>query len=512
MLKEDIVDLIAKAPQGLSRGTISEMFPEVAKSTLYTAINKLEKTRVVTQVNGFYFPSKPTVQTTKSLIEGEIANNSHLYDQPSEEAALRFLIQNPEHMSDYVEYVTPKTMYSPQYAQLYEKFFDCYCKHGDLDFQEIIFNADEQDLIGKLRRTQNTVTSYKPLLEGLIAVQKKREMAIELSEALGEYLLKPQQEKLAVSIVSVVEKLRGLNNDKTMAFSFESVERVLGNIRAQQSSEYKTKLVSTGFRQLDRMLGKMRPGQLITIAARPSIGKTTFALDMAQRVAESFANDNKMLYFKSLEMDEDELIVKCISRYSKLSTDEINMGTIGLPGMRRVHEASKKVGDLPIIFDCNPYVKPFILRENLKRLKQKYDIGAVFIDYLQLMEADKDFDTEYNILRDVTRKLKLLAKEMQLPIIVLSQLSREVEKSGQKTQKPRLSDLRGSGTIEQDSDVVIMLHREDFYDEHPNDVSDLEVLVRKVRMGRTGKVDFFFDKVHNTVDEAAVVTLEREGD
>lgn len=501
MLKEDIVDVISKREIGLTRNELAEQFPEIPKSTLYTALQKLERARIVEQANGFYSVVKTRSVTTQSVIENELINNSLLYDRNAEEAALRFLIQNPEHIGTYLEHINNNTFHTPQYRELFARCYDAYCADGELKVHDILFNSEEQELVGKLKRSVNTVTSLNPLLEGLAQCQKRRDIAIELSEALGKYLESPKHDTLAASVISVVDKMRSASQEKHLSYSFESVDRVLANIVEQQKPDYASRLITTGYKNLDKALGKIRPGQLITIAARPSIGKTSFALDMALRIGEVFKQQNRMLYFKSLEMDEDELIVKCMARYSGLSVNEINMGSVGAEGLRRIKDASQKISDLPIVWDCHPYLKPFILRENLKRLKERHNVSVVMVDYLQLMEADRELDQEYAILRDVTRKLKLLAKELHIPIIILSQLSRDVEKAGGKVNKPKLSDLRGSGTIEQDSDVVIMLHREDFYDDDPPDVSEMEVLLRKVRMGRTGRLNFYFDKVHNRIDE-----------
>ena len=255
--------------------------------------------------------------------------------------------------------------------------------------------------------------------------------------------------------------------------------------------------LESGFMGLDRMTAGFQPGTLIILAARPAMGKTACALSMARNMAVDF---KKPVAFFSLEMSGQELAMRLLSSEARLTGDKLKKGRLEpyekeqlKSGAQRLHEASNR-----ILIDDTPSLTIFELRAKARRLKQRYDIQMIFIDYLQLMTAkggDKGLNREQEI-STISRSLKSLAKELEIPVLALSQLSRAVE--NRVGNKPQLSDLRESGAIEQDADIVMFIYRPEYYnimeDDHGSTIGMADLLIAKHRSGGVGEVRLRFVK------------------
>lgn len=226
--------------------------------------------------------------------------------------------------------------------------------------------------------------------------------------------------------------------------------------------------VSTGLRDMDKKLGGMHPSDLLILAARPSMGKTSLAVNIAFNAAKKYAEtggaEGGIVGFFSLEMSADQLAMRILSDQSGISGDAIRKGNIKQEDFRRFVEASQKLSQVPLYIDDTPALSIAALRTRARRLKRQYGLDMVVVDYLQLLRGTGSRQgTENRVIEvsEITRGLKALAKELHIPVMALSQLSRAVEQREDK--RPQLSDLRESGSIEQDADVVMFIYREEYY-------------------------------------------------
>jgi replicative DNA helicase len=245
--------------------------------------------------------------------------------------------------------------------------------------------------------------------------------------------------------------------------------------------------VPTGFADLDALTNGLHAGQMIVIAARPAIGKSTLALDFAR--AAAVKNGLATVLF-SLEMSRNEVTMRLLSAESRVSLQTMRTGQMGDDDWARLARRMSEVVDAPLFVDDSPNMSMMEIRSKCRRLKQRHDLKMVIIDYLQLMSSPRRVENRQQEVSEMSRSLKLLAKEIEVPVIAISQLNRGPE---QRTDKrPLLSDLRESGSIEQDSDVVILLHREDYYEHESPRAGEADLIVAKHRNGPTATVTVAF--------------------
>lgn len=281
--------------------------------------------------------------------------------------------------------------------------------------------------------------------------------------------------------------------------------------------------VTTGLTDMDRMLGGLHPSDLLILAGRPSMGKTALATNMAFNAAQAFyrtKTDGAPVAFFSLEMSSEQLAMRILASESKTPSDRIRRGAIQASDFPRFAEVVRDIGSIPMIIDDTPGLTIAALRNRSRRLKRQHNIGLIVIDYLQLIELGgrSGGDNRVQEVSEITRALKGIARELHVPVVALSQLSRAVEQRDDK--RPQLSDLRESGSIEQDADVVMFVYREEYYEarkEPPPDTdkhrewqtrmaqiyNQAEVIIAKQRHGPIGTVKLFFDSPITTFGNLA---------
>lgn len=250
--------------------------------------------------------------------------------------------------------------------------------------------------------------------------------------------------------------------------------------------------VPTGFRELDDLLGGLQYGDMIIVAGRPSMGKTSFALNIAEYIG---ADADLPVVIFSLEMSKQQLTERFLCSRTGLNLQMLRKGLISTEQHQQLVEEGARLSEKPIFIDDTPGLTPLMIRAKCRRLKSQYQIQAVFIDYLQLMSLGGKVESRQQEISTISRYLKSLARELAVPVVVLSQLNRSPE--GREDHRPRMSDLRESGSIEQDADVILLLHRESYYrhsdGEDAAEDNTAEVIVAKQRNGPTGKIDLLFD-------------------
>ena len=243
--------------------------------------------------------------------------------------------------------------------------------------------------------------------------------------------------------------------------------------------------IATGFLDLDYKTAGMQPSDLILIAARPSMGKTAFVLNIAQHVA---FHDNKSVAIFSLEMSKEQLVNRLLSLESKVNSQAIRTGNMMDDEWERLIEGADVIGRSGLLIDDTPGISIGELRSKCRKFKLEYDLQMIIIDYLQLMTgAGKNNESRQQEISDISRSLKALARELHVPVIALSQLSRAVEQ--RPDHRPMLSDLRESGAIEQDADVVMFIYRDDYYNKDTEMKNVAEIIIAKQRNGAIGTIN-----------------------
>lgn len=243
----------------------------------------------------------------------------------------------------------------------------------------------------------------------------------------------------------------------------------------------------TGFRDLDRMTSGLQPSDLILVAARPSMGKTAFTLNIAQNVG---VRQHKTVAFFSLEMSQEQLVQRLLCQIAHIDSQKLRTGQLNSDEeWTRLTDACDKLYESPIYIDDTPGISVAEMRSKARRLKSEHGLDLIIVDYLQLMQG-RNAESRQQEISEISRSLKALARELKVPLIALSQLSRSVE--SRQDKRPMLSDLRESGALEQDADIVSFLYREDYYDKETENRHITEVILAKHRNGPVGSVKLYF--------------------
>lgn len=247
----------------------------------------------------------------------------------------------------------------------------------------------------------------------------------------------------------------------------------------------------TGFKDLDKLTAGLQPSDLILVAARPSMGKTAFTLNIASHVA---TRENKPVAFFSLEMSKEQLMQRMLCAEGLVESQRLRVGDLDEQDWQRLINAADKFSRAPLYIDDTPGITIMELRSKARRLQQEKGLSLVLIDYLQLMQGrgNRNGDNRQQEISEISRSLKSLARELNVPVIALSQLSRSVE--SRQIKKPMLSDLRESGSLEQDADIVMFLYREDYYNAETENKNITDVIVAKHRNGPVDTIQLFFHK------------------
>ena len=275
---------------------------------------------------------------------------------------------------------------------------------------------------------------------------------------------------------------------------FEPVKRILMRTFEQINKVYDSPGaltgLPTGFKDLDKMTSGLQPSDLILVAARPSMGKTAFTLNIATYVGLQ----GHTVAFFSLEMSKEQLMQRMLCSEGGIDSQRLHTGQITDDEWSRLVETADKLNRAPIYIDDTAGITVMELRSKARRLKAEHGLDLIVIDYLQLMQgrSSKGNDSRQQEISEISRSLKALARELNVPLVALSQLSRSVESRQEK--RPMLSDLRESGSLEQDADIVMFLYREDYYDQETERKNITEVIIAKHRNGPIGTIELFFQK------------------
>lgn len=424
----------------------------------------------------------------------------------AEKALLGSLLIRGEVMHDVADIVRSKSFYSSAHKAVWDVLFELHSKGTPIDILSVsarLKDKNELESIGGmayLTELINTVPSSTNAVHYAEIVDKKHVMrelirASENINGLGyedeadlhELLEKAEKELYGVTNRTGAHKFVALKD--TLSDAFERIEN-LHNTKDQLRG------VPTGFKELDGKLAGFQKADLIILAARPSMGKTSLALDIARKAA---VNHKVPVAIFSLEMSSQQLVDRMLSAESQVDAWKLRTGhnLSVTDDFKAIGDAISRLSEAPIYIDDTAGNNILKMRAVARRLKNEKGLGMIIVDYLQLMVPTNSGKFNDNIVQQVTeisRSLKTLARELDVPVIALSQLSRAVEQRG---GKPRLSDLRDSGSIEQDADVVMFIHRESDQD-NGGRKEEAEIMIEKHRNGATGIVKLYFDTKKTT--------------
>lgn len=416
----------------------------------------------------------------------------------SERAFLGSLLLRPEAMYEVMDVVKGDAFYADKHRIIFESIFELFSKREPVDMLTLGGRLREKGQLEKLggqaylaelvngTPTAANILHYaeivrrKYMLRNLIrASEKIGEMGYNEAEDL-EHLL-DQAEKEIFNVTSLTSSQKYVSLKETLDEAWERLDRL-------HKSDGSLRGIPTGFADLDSKLAGLQKSDLIILAARPSMGKTSLALDIARQTA--LAHETVTCVF-SLEMSSQQLVDRMLAAEARVDSWELRTGKIKSDDeFERISGALGRLSKAPIFIDDAPGNTILKMRSTARRVKSEHGLGLVIVDYLQLMAPQKNSDSLVQQVTEISRSLKGLARELDVPVLALSQLNRAVEQRG---GKPRLSDLRDSGSIEQDADVVMFIHREDKYKQDSERPNVAEVLIEKHRNGPTGKVELYFD-------------------
>jgi replicative DNA helicase len=442
----------------------------------------------------------------KSGSVSDLLQHSKLPPQATEieEAVLGAMMLETNALTAVIDILKPDTFYKDAHQKIFTAMLDLFGKSEPIDILTVTNELKKNgnlDVIGGpfyISQLVNRVASSANI---------EYHARIIMQKYIQRELIRISSEITKDAYEDTTDVLELLDNAEKNLFSIgeDNIRRKWEDMRtlvkeAINSIEFASKMeghltgVGTGYTKLDHITGGWQKSYLVIIASRPSMGKTAFTLTMARNMAVEL---KKPVAFFSLEMSALQLVTRLIASESRIDSNKIKNGTLDPEEWNQLHRNISQLTEAPLYIDDTPALSIFELRAKCRRLKQQHNIAAAVIDYLQLMSTGKESrGNREQEISGISRALKSLAKELDIPIIVLSQLSRAVEtRTGNK--KPILSDLRESGAIEQDADVVLFIYRPEYYklyeDEEGNPTQGLaEIIVAKHRNGAIGNVKLRF--------------------
>lgn len=427
-------------------------------------------------------------------------------DIAAEAALLGAILLSPQSIAAVDDLVRQYDFFEKKHEHIYQAALEVYREGKEVDILTIgsqLRNNKQFQAIGGnnyLQQLLNTVPSsvhIKSYAEIIIAKARRRNL-IEASAALRE-LAFDEKKNLAQIIEEAEIKLFSVSERQVQQNAI-SLEIILKECfkRLQHLQENKDELrgLSSGFRNLDNFLAGFQKSDLFILAGRPGMGKTGFALNLAYNIAyHSILEKQKTVLYFSLEMSKDQLVDRLLSMHTGIDNWNLRTGRLKASDFAKVTQALDTLGRADLFIDDTPGLNIAEIRTKSRRANYKQKLDAIVVDYLQLMRGSSPQygDNRVQEVSEISRGLKLLAKELDIPIIALSQLSRQTE--SRKNMHPELADLRESGSIEQDADIVAFLYREEYYNPDLEDKKGLlELQIKKHRNGPVGTVLFFFNK------------------
>ncbi len=421
----------------------------------------------------------------------------------AEKALLGSLMLRPEVMYEIADIISSHSFYSNKHRIIFEAMLEVYRQHNPIDLLSVSSRLSEKKHLEQIggRSYLTELVSFVPSASNArnyaSIIQKKYVLRslIEASEFIGELGFNEEDE--TEEVLDRAEKkifsITNLSSDQKFVVLSDGLEAAWERLDRLHKEGGKIRGVTTGFQELDNLLSGFQKSDLVILAARPSMGKTTLALDIARKAA---TEHNIPVGIFSLEMSSQQLVDRMIAAESLVDAWKLRTGKLNTDEeFTKIRESLDRLSKAPIYIDDHPTNTVLRMRSIARRLKSEHDLQLLIVDYLQLINTSRNYDSMVQQVTEISRSLKALARELDIPVLALSQLSRAVE---QRKDRPRLSDLRDSGSIEQDADVVMFIHRSDKYKEEEEKTNVAEIDIAKHRNGPLGRVKLYFDQKRTT--------------
>ncbi|HFH9158762.1 TPA: replicative DNA helicase [Streptococcus agalactiae] len=435
-------------------------------------------------------------------------------DLLAEQAVLGSIFISPEKLIMVREFISPDDFYKYSHKVIFRAMITLADRNDAIDAATVRNILDDQgDLqnIGGLGYIVELVNSVPTSAnaEFYAKIVSEKAMLRDIISKLTDTVNMAYEGNNSDEIIATAEKALVDINEHSNRSGFRKISDVLKvnyenlELRSQQTSDVTG--LPTGFRDLDRITTGLHPDQLIILAARPAVGKTAFVLNIAQNVG---TKQNRPVAIFSLEMGAESLVDRMLAAEGMVDSHSLRTGQLTDQDWNNVTIAQGALADAPIYIDDTPGIKITEIRARSRKLSQEVDdgLGLIVIDYLQLISGTRPENRQQEV-SEISRQLKILAKELKVPVIALSQLSRGVEQRQDK--RPVLSDIRESGSIEQDADIVAFLYRDDYYRREGEEAEEIvedntvEVILEKNRAGARGTVKLMFQKEYNKFSSIA---------
>lgn len=419
------------------------------------------------------------------------------HDLLAEQSALGGMLLSKDAVADVIEVVRGLDFYIPKHEVIFEAIMSLY-SHGEPT--DVIAVTDELTKSGSLSRAGgadylHTLTAIVPTAANagyyasLVAEKAVLRRLVEAGTRIVQmgYASEGEVMDLVNNAQAEIYQVAGGVEAEDFIPLTEAVTTAIDEIEAAKGRDGQMTGVPTGFHDLDALTNGLHPGQLILVAARPALGKSTLALDFARAAA---IKHNMPTIIFSLEMGRSEIAMRLLSAEASVPLQAMRKGTVDARDWTTIAQVRGRINDAPLYIDDSPNMTLVEIRAKCRRLTQKVGLKMVIIDYLQLMTSGKRVESRQQEVSEFSRALKLMAKELKVPVVALSQLNRGPEQRADK--KPALSDLRESGSLEQDADMVILLHRESAYEKENPRAGEADFIVAKHRNGPTDTITVGF--------------------
>lgn len=420
----------------------------------------------------------------------------------AEQAVLGAMLIEREAISKVAELLRPEDYYREAHRLIYNAMIELFNKNDGVDMVTVIeFLRKEDKLeaaggIAYVTSLANSVPTAANVLYHARIVEEKALLRQLINAATNIAGMGYEGSDEVTSVLDNAEKMILSVSSRKMGGEFTPIKSIIFDAFSKIEQLYASKGsitgIPTGFKDLDRLTSGLQPSDLILIAARPSMGKTAFVLNIAQHIGIA---EKKAVAFFSLEMSKEQLVQRMLCAESTIDSQRLRIGELEEKDWTKLVSGADRLSAAPIFIDDTAGITVMEMRSKARRLKIEYDLKLIIIDYLQLMQGSgkgKGGENRQQEISEISRSLKGLAREINVPVIALSQLSRSVE--SRQVKKPMLSDLRESGSLEQDADIVAFLYRDDYYNPDSDKKNITEVIIAKHRNGPVDTVQLFFHK------------------
>jgi replicative DNA helicase len=422
----------------------------------------------------------------------------------AEQSLLGGLLVDPESINKIVDMVTADDFYKDAHGKIYDVMLDLYERNEAIDIITVSSLARDKGLVERIGGITylNSLVDLMPSAANIVQYGKMvREKALIRKLINAATLIIEKGHEPDTNVDTYIDEAESLifrvaeNKFKPSFFSMKDI--VMENIQTiELLSQNKKSVIGvpTGYTELDRLTSGLQNSDLIIVAGRPSMGKTALCLNIAQYVATMKENPLPVGVF-SMEMSKEQLVTRLLSSESEIDHSKLRAGMLSQSDWRRLSEAASKLIEASMFIDDSPSMSVLEVRARARRLKKEHGLALLIVDYLQLMKGRTYFESRVQEISEISRSLKALAKELNIPVIAISQLSRAPEKRENEAKKPRLSDLRESGAIEQDADLILFIYRDEVYNKNSDKKGTAEIIIGKQRNGPTDTIELaFIDK------------------